>query len=450
MSTKAINWVDRLAEKVSRAERAVLRHHANRANIYWASWAATEDVAKRTQYAPRTVENAERSLAAKGLMIPVPWVTNYGRETSSGFFLKGVFTEYGELPDIYTAFRDRIEFCNRKGEKVGGQPRGFVPPWWSGRGIVEGSQDRTPQEGLRGPKNNALRGPAHGTPITTSSNHQEKTVKDAAIAPSRVPDASASGVEVGQAPPPRFSDDADASSAAAEAAARRSDRLEAARNAKRTPRRQPLPDRLDEHLAELGPEAVDEILDDLETSRAGITYGWAAKTARDELGLDASDNPHDEPGGMLARKIVALAVMRLRKPDGGGLPDLAHAWLCDFDWPPDREAPERESTRKERPQLPRVKYYGSPNGDEKTHQVLYRQVNELSDDELAAKLDQLKQYRPKILRDSMAEAVEQLQGEGSELDQSSINSLTFKYAIRHYKGRWPMFVVPVEPKSDAA
>jgi DNA-binding transcriptional ArsR family regulator len=285
---------------------------------------------------------------------------------------------------------------------------------------------------------------------TVQTEEKPKEKKDAAGASSAALDADASSMRLGEAPPPPISDDADASSAAAEAAARRSDRLEAARNAKRPPRRKPLPERLDEHLATLGPESVDEILDDLETSRGGITYGWAAKTARAELGLPGYADPHEEPGGELARKIVALAVMRLRKPDGGGLPDLADAWLGDFDWPPGCEEPERESTRKERPQLPRVRYYGSPNDDDKTHQVLYKQVDELSDDELAAKLGQLKQYRKKIFRDSMAEAAEQLDGEGKKWDQRSLENLAFKYAIRHYKGRWPMFVVPVEPKSGVA
>lgn len=242
------------------------------------------------------------------------------------------------------------------------------------------------------------------------------------------------------------SDDADASSAAAKAAAREDDRST-------KPKRQKPPtldQRLDAHLAALGPDAIDEMYLDLDNDRTGILM-WAVKKARKTLGLPWSDEPEDDPGGPLARKAVALALMALSKPDGGGITPTVEHLLGDFDWPDERTPSAARPGAKERPSLPRVKYFVGPDGasDDEVHQTLYKQVNALSDEEMAARIEQLRTYRPGIYRKCSESAAAQAERGGGDWSSRALDNLTFKYAIQHYEGRWPMFVVPSAERGTA-
>jgi hypothetical protein len=244
----------------------------------------------------------------------------------------------------------------------------------------------------------------------------------------------------------RESDDADASSAAGKPSARTNDR--SAKPGK--PKPPTLDQRLDAHLVALGPDAIDEMYRDLDNDRGGIVT-WAAKKARKALGLSWDADPEDDPGGPLARKTVALALMALSKPDGGGVTPTVELLLGDFDWPDERSPSAARPAAKERPALPRVEYFRGPDGaaDDDVHQALYKQVDALDDEELTARIEWLRTYRPRIHQECSASATEQSQGEGGEWSARRLDNLTFKYAIRHYEGRWPMFVVPSARRGTA-
>lgn len=278
---------------------------------------------------------------------------------------------------------------------------------------------------------------AFNTYKTDDNTEERRAVSDAAGAASLALNASALSME---------SDDADASSAAAKAAAREDDRST-------KPKRQKPPtldQRLDAHLAALGPDTIDEMYQDLDNDRTGILT-WAVKKARKTLGLPWSDDPEDDPGGPLARKAVALALMALSKPDGGGITPTVEMLLGDFDWPDERMPSAARPGAKERPVLPRVEYYRALDGasDDDVHQTLYKQVDALDDDELAARVEWLRTYRPGIYRQCSENAAAQAERGGGDWSSRDLDNLTFKYAIRHYEGRWPMFVVPTAERGTA-
>lgn len=445
MSGPALRWVDHhLPVKVSRSERAVLRDHASRANTYWASWAATEGIAKRTQYAPRTVENCERSLVQKKLLIPVPWVTNYGRETSSGYFLAGVFQEFEKLPDVEVAFKERIEFRDRKtGRVVGGLPRvGGVPSWWSGRGRgvqSEGSQDETPKRELRGPKNSALRGPTHGTPITTISNHQRKEPTDAADAASSV-DADAS-----------TSCDADASRCA------RHDQPERAKPKRRQS--------LAAYLKTLGSDAINEIYWDLESTSKGKTLKWAEPRARKELKIPEGDWPNDDADAdaRLTLKVVEIAIYTLRKRSYGEFGEIAEYHLDGFEWPPEKNLPLAATGASGSP----LRYRHSPSFlyAPKGHEdacvaTIHAAIDRMPAAEIAASLALFERHRSEILANCRRVAAKT----ASLRDSNGHDRQTLHAALEYYRDwhrdkpqtKFPKFVVPIElhptqqPAADAA
>lgn len=304
----------------------------------------------------------------------------------------------------------------------------------SGMSVATSEDERLPSSH----RGTAYRPSASGTSIERQNTKtEENKEEDAAAAASVALNASALSQE---------SDDADASSAAGKPSARTNDR-----SAKpRKPKPPTLDQRLDAHLLALGPDTVDEMYRDLDNDRTGIVM-WAVKKARKTLGLPWSDEPEDDPGGPLARKAVALTLMTLSKPDGGGLTPTVEDLLGDFDWPDERAPSAARAPAKERPKLPRVEYYGGREGmsDEEVHEVLYKQVDELADEELTVRLDWLRERRPRIFKESSAMAASQAERDGGEWSERRLGNLTFKYAIRHYKGAWPMFVVPSAERKAA-
>lgn len=426
MSGRALKWVDHLAEKVSRSERAVLRDHANRANTFWASWAATQGIAKRTQYAERTVENCERSLVKKKLLIPVPWVTNYGRETSSGFFLAGVFQDFDELPDVEIAFKERIEFRDPKtGMLTGGRPRGFTPGWWSGEHkAAEGSQDETPQSEPRGPKNGALRGPTHGTPITTISNHQRKELPDAADAASPA--------------------DADASTNC-DADAPRGTRDDQARPAK-AKRRQSLA----AYLKTLGDDAIDEIYWDLNATSKDAILKWAAPRARKELGIAKGAWPEGDLDHKLTLKVVEIAIHTLRKRSYCEFGDVAEGYLYGFEWPPEKNAPEAIQDAVDAPLRYRHSpgfLYPGPNNPDACLASIHAAIDRMSAAEVAESMGLFAAHRPDVLDECRKSAAVAHDDTDRHILHAGADRWRNKEIVK-----WPKFVVPAElhPKQEPA
>lgn len=438
MSGRALKWVDhRLRVKVSRSERAVLRDHANRANEFWASWPGTAGIAKRTQYAERTVENCERSLVKKKLLIPVPWITNYGRETSSGYFLAGVFEDFDDLPELEVAFKERIGFRDPKsGALVGGRPRpGGVPEWWSGRGTgvqTEGSQDETPEKPPRGPKNSALRGPMGGTPITTTSNHSLEEPSDAADAASSV-DAIAS-----------TSRDAHAS------------RGRTGKSESREPKRQ-RSQSLGAYLKNLGTDAIDEMYWDLDATK-GDLLKWTRKRARKDLSVPDGTWP-DESDDDLTLKAVEIAIYTLRKRSYAEFGEVVEGWLNDFEWPPEKDAPEAAQGATDGPlryrHSPGFLYSGTSDPDACLARI-HGAIDRMPSTELAESLKLFDAHRSEILANCRAVAAKTatLRADNGQ-DRQTLHAAAEYWRDWHRdkpQTKWPKFVVPAElhPAEPAA
>jgi hypothetical protein len=423
VSGRALSWVDhRLKVKVSRSERAVLRDHASRANEFWASWAATPGIAKRTQYAERTVENCERALVKKKLLIPVPWVTNYGRETSSGYFLAGVFEDFDQLPDVEVAFKERIEFRDRKtGALVGGRPRDFIPDWWSGRGRgAEGSQDETPGSELRGPKNSALRGPMGGTPITTISNHQRKELPDAADAASTV--------------------DADASTSCAAAASRD------ARDDQAAPRKPKRRQSLATYLKTLGTDAINEMYWDFEETKKDLLKNYANPRAREELGVPVGTWP-DEHDDALTLKAVEIVIHTLRKRSYSEFGEVVEGYLDGFDWPPTRDMPETAGGTADAPLRYRHSpgFLGCQEGQEDAALAnIHAAIDRMPAVEIAESLRLFDAHRPDILKDCRAAAAGTVPWGSNHGPDRQVLHIAADFWRNKPQARWPRFVVPIE------
>lgn len=244
-------------------------------------------------------------------------------------------------------------------------------------------------------------------------------------------------------------DDAHASSAAATASASDMSITESA-TTKPKLRRVPLDKRLDDHLAVLGPGAIDAILRDCADYRSGLV-DWAAKETREELDINWLFDPLDDSGGEYARRVVGKVLMALTKPGGGGATKETDDLLGDFDWPTDRRPSPGKKPRKDRSRLPWIVFYHRPAeaDDPKAHGALYGRVTALSDAALAAKIAEFRAYRPGLWKDSDQSAREQFEAQGTEADASQVTRLAYQYAIKHaidnYKGHWPMFVIPEAP-----
>jgi len=292
--------------------------------------------------------------------------------------------------------------------------------------------DRTMEN--HGPVNH---GPETRGPNTYKEKEKESYIEEsgAAGAAPRQPDATASGF------PP---DDADASRADADAPA---SAIQAAKQAtKRTAKTRPLPARLDSHLAQLGADQLDEMLTVLEDSRGGVLQ-WAANTARKSLGLRWDADFHEEPDGPYARKTIALALMRLRKENGGGVPPEAD--LEGFDWPDPqpaaRKAPKEPQERPYTECLP----YAKDKDPQDVLRALYDGVDDMGSEACRLMGTEFDFKKPRVFRICEAEARKQLADQGCETNPDVLLNLTLKYAQQRYaaKGKCPTFLVPEQLRS---
>lgn len=290
------------------------------------------------------------------------------------------------------------------------------------------------------------RGTAYGPSVGGTSIERQRT-KTEESNQAASPDAFASGMEVEAASQPPIRDDADASSATAGAAAREDDRQAGSANTARRP--ESLDRRLDRHLRDLGADAVDEMYQDLANDRGIID--WATDAAIRNLGLPLDADPDDEPSGTLTREAVAIALMRLTKPNGGGLTPTVEDLLGDFEWPETR----RESPRKQvadKPSRPRTDYFPIAEGADPNMvlHALYAGVNALRPDGRAAIAARFREGKPRIFQECEAAAREQFEDAGATPTPDALTALTIQYGQRHYSGNWPTYLVPDAMKPQAA
>lgn len=292
----------------------------------------------------------------------------------------------------------------------------------------------------------ANQGPVNQGPVSRGPNTKKESKKEskkeesgAAGAAPRQPDAAASGIP---------SDDADASRAAADATA--SDIHVTKQATTKTTKTRPLPLRLDAHLAHLGADRIDDMLDVLEDSRGGVIE-WAAKTARKDLGLRWDTDYHDDPSGLYARKTIALSLMRLRKENGGGIPDEID--LDGFIWPeshlPAVKAPREPAGRPYTECLP----YAKGADPDAVLKALYGGVNDIGGEARRLMGTEFDFCKPRVFRACETAARKQLAEESAEITPDALLSLTLKYGQQRYsaKGKCPTFLVPehLRPKRSA-
>ena len=284
--------------------------------------------------------------------------------------------------------------------------------------------DRTTEN--HGPVNH---GPETRGPNTYKEREKESYIEEsgAAGAAPRQPDAVASGV------PP---DDADVSRAVADAPASEIHVTKQATTKTAKPR--PLPARLDSHLARLGADHLDEMLYALEDSRGGVLE-WAATTARKSLRLRWDADFHDEPDGPYARKTIALALMRLRKENGGGIPPEAD--LDGFDWPESHPAERKEP--RERPYTECLPYVKDKDPKD-VLKALYDGVDAMGTEACRLMGTEFDFKKPRVFRICENAARKQLTDQSCEINPDVLLNLTLKYAQQRYseKGKCPTFLVP--------
>lgn len=261
-------------------------------------------------------------------------------------------------------------------------------------------------------------------------NKKEESKPGAAGAAPRQPDAIASGFP---------SDDADASRAVADAPASEIQVIKQATT--KTAKTRPLPARLDAHLGSLGADRLDEMLYVLEDTRGGVLE-WAAGTARKSLGLRWDTDFHDEPDGPYARKTIALALMRLRKENGGGIPPEAE--IDGFDWPepkPAERKPPKEA--RKRPYTERLPY-AQDKDPEDVLRALYAGVDDMGPEACRLMGTEFDFHKPRVFRICETAARKQLMDQGCEITPDGLLNLTLKYAQQRYsvKGECPKFLIP--------
>lgn len=179
----------------------------------------------------------------------------------------------------------------------------------------------------------------------------------------------------------------------------------------------------------------------LEDSRGGVTE-WAAGIARKDLGLSWDADFYDDPAGPYARKTIALSLMRLRKENGGGIPDEID--LDGFIWPeshlpackPPREPAERPYTEC----LP----YAKGVDPDAVLKALYGGVDGMSDDARRLMGIEFGFHKPRVFQACETAARNQLAESSVEITPDALLRLTLKYGQERYsaKGKCPKYLIP--------
>lgn len=197
---------------------------------------------------------------------------------------------------------------------------------------------------------------------------------------------------------------------------------------------------LEAHLMALGEDTVEEILTDLADQRSGAVE-WGVRKAREQFGLPAADDWENWGTGRVAARACSLALLALNKQ--GGIPpateDLLDGWV--FPEPALSEVPESAPRERERTW---TEYLSPATGaDAKTVlNGLYLKVDEMRPSELRAADEAFAANRPRIHRECVESAEEQLQAEGTEATAVEVTRLALKYGLRHYAENWPKWLVP--------
>lgn len=201
--------------------------------------------------------------------------------------------------------------------------------------------------------------------------------------------------------------------------------------------------------ADLDEAQLDDALDALSDEVNGAAYEWALKRTCQEKRRVIVTTHYLIPAALWSRVLVWGLMWARNQPQ---VPESLSDVLGGFSWPPESYSAERELKEPtEREELPRVTYYPAKAGvtDETIHKALWADVERLTDAELAAKMDHFRRYRKKLWLKFMESARSQRAREGKSADEKQTAKLALKYAIQHYGGRWPMFVVPTHAPEAA-
>lgn len=259
----------------------------------------------------------------------------------------------------------------------------------------------------------------------------EQDQEDAAIAASCVVDAIASTIA-----------DADASARAQDdqSGIRRAERQPAQRRRKRQS--------LAEHLADLDPDTLDDLLIELECSRGSIV-DWALPRAQSLLGLDDEADPHDETGGPLAAKTLELALPALYKRNG--MPPEADAALAGYEWPyaQDWAVAQQPTAPRERG---RTEYLSTAKGreDKDVLDEVYAGTDEIGPEGRAAMAEAFRSARPEIFAECERRALGQFERANAKVTADGLAMLTIKYGQQHYCGKWPKYLIAERLRAETA
>lgn len=261
------------------------------------------------------------------------------------------------------------------------------------------------------------------------------------------PCANSTPVLTGQRPLTSFAVDASASTLRDDAGASPSDMNDLQQPARKTSARR----RRNEALmlaaktvnrADLDEDRLGSVLDDFSTDCNGAAYRWALEQVCEEKKRTVQST-HYLVSPDLWPRVLAWGLMWARNQPM--VPESLADALDGFSWPADGVAavrPRPESAPRE--QLPRVSHYTANPGitDEQVLDDYYAKVGRFTEEELAAQVAYVRRYRKKLWLDWLELARGQYQEEGETVTERQVTVLAVKYAIKHYEGKWPMFVVP--------
>jgi hypothetical protein len=194
--------------------------------------------------------------------------------------------------------------------------------------------------------------------------------------------------------------------------------------------------------ADLSDDEADDVLGSLADEVNGAAYAWALKRTCQEKRRAVAATHLLIPAALWPR-VLAWGLMWARNQPR--VPESLADALGGFSWAPETYSGERRQKEPvECEQLPRVRYYEKKPGvaDETVHEEMWAAVERLSAAELEAKVDHFRRYRTKLWRECEESARKQHARDAGHFTEVQTKKLALKFAIQHYGGRFPMFVVP--------
>jgi hypothetical protein len=194
--------------------------------------------------------------------------------------------------------------------------------------------------------------------------------------------------------------------------------------------------------ADLSQDEIGNVLDDLSLEMNGAAYLWALERTCAEKKRTVQTTHYLIPADLWPRVAIWGLMWARNQPK---VPESLSDAMGGFSWPAGGNAAARpRSESGPREQLERVIHYAANPGitDEQVLNDYYAKVSRFTEEQLAAQVAYVRKYRKKIWFEWLEGARNQYQEKGAAVTERQVTVLAIKYAIKHYEGKWPMFVVP--------